>query len=184
MGLEHSCSPRSKTSIKNRTVSLNISNRQSCSRTLCSAQLRTALRNNGACCARENASVRFQLRTALRGDNYAGAIKCGGLLLLTVGVWTYWKRCHQQGVTIRQTITSRHVATAWSNRRAWCHQFLAASRCSDPPDTVAPATHWPFFVAPPTMMRAHRGHIRRQTWLAALCGVFETISLSNISNSS
>ena len=43
MGLEHSCSPRSNTSIKNRTASLNISNRQSCSRTLCSAQLRTAL---------------------------------------------------------------------------------------------------------------------------------------------
>ena len=43
MGLEHSCSPRSKTSIKNQTASLNISNRQSCSRTLCSAQLRTAL---------------------------------------------------------------------------------------------------------------------------------------------
>ena len=42
-GLEHSCSPRSNTSIKNRTASLNISNRQSCSRTLCSAQLRTAL---------------------------------------------------------------------------------------------------------------------------------------------
>ena len=42
MDLEHSCSPRSNTSIKNRTASLNISNRQSCSRTLCSAQLRTA----------------------------------------------------------------------------------------------------------------------------------------------
>ena len=41
-GLEHSCSPRSNISIKNRTASLNISNRQSCSRTLCSAQLRTA----------------------------------------------------------------------------------------------------------------------------------------------
>ena len=43
MGLENSCSPRSNTSIKNQTASLNISNRQSCSRPLCSAQLRTAL---------------------------------------------------------------------------------------------------------------------------------------------
>ena len=43
MGLEHSCSPRSNTSIKNQTASLNISNRQSCSRILCLAQLRTAL---------------------------------------------------------------------------------------------------------------------------------------------
>ena len=42
MGLEHICSPRSNTSIENQTASLNISNRQSCSRTLCSAQLRTA----------------------------------------------------------------------------------------------------------------------------------------------
>ena len=43
-GLEHSCSPRSNTSLKNQTTSLNISNRQSCSRTLCSAQLRAAFK--------------------------------------------------------------------------------------------------------------------------------------------
>ena len=29
---------------------------------------------------------------------------------------------------IRQTITNRYVATAWSNWLAWCHQSLAASR--------------------------------------------------------
>ena len=35
-------------------------------------------------------------------------------------------------------------------------------------------------IDPSSSLRTHRGHIRGQTWLAALCGVFETISLSNI----
>ena len=42
VGLEHSRSPSSEISIKNQTTSLNISNRQSRSWTLCWAQLRTA----------------------------------------------------------------------------------------------------------------------------------------------
>ena len=57
MGLEHSCSPRSNTSIKNQTASLNISNRQSCSRTLCSAQLKTALSLQGHVATKSTASA-------------------------------------------------------------------------------------------------------------------------------
>ena len=44
MGLELSCSPRSKTSINNQTVSLNISNRQSCSWTPCSGPIKNGLK--------------------------------------------------------------------------------------------------------------------------------------------
>ena len=59
-------------------------------------------------------------------------------------------------------------------------QGLAANASVLESLVTTPPGNWPFFVAPPTVMRAHRGHIRRQTGIAGLCGVFETISLSNI----
>ena len=42
---------------------------------------RGQLRSNGACCARANARVRFQLRTALKGREEGSATAVGGEML-------------------------------------------------------------------------------------------------------
>ena len=78
------------------------------------------IRNNGACCARENARVRFQLRTAFKGRTFSRGYSNCHLRVRRIAA------CHQVMslplVTFVSSVVCHHVSVK-------CHYCFASGVC-------------------------------------------------------